>query len=136
MTAVGVAVLPWAGHWPVNVLWIFAFTVAGSAMLGLIGLLTAIQSDKFDQMSMITNFVITPLSFLSGTFYSVQVLPDTFRAVSHVNPFFYMIDGTRYGALGTSDANPWLGLGVIVILDVILWVWAWRWLTTGHKLKA
>ena len=134
--AVGVAVFPWVGQWPANMLWIVAFTVAGSAMLGLIGLLAAIQADKFDQMSMITNFVVTPLSFLSGTFYSIQVLPDAFRAVSHVNPFFYLIDGTRHGALGASDADPWLGLGITVALDVILCVWAWRWLATGHKLKA
>lgn len=133
---VAAVVLPWAGIWPANALWMVAFVLSGSVMLSLIGLIAAIQADKFDQMSMITNFVITPLSFLSGTFYSIQVLPASFQAASHANPFFYLIDGVRHGALGASDANPWVGLAVTAGLGAVLWVWAWAWLRSGHKLKA
>lgn len=135
-SVVAFVVFPWAGIWPDNALWIIAFALSGSVMLSLIGLIAAIQADKFDQMSMITNFVITPLSFLSGTFYSIQVLPGAFQAASQVNPFFYLIDGARHGALGVSDANPWLGLAVTCGLNIVLWVWALRWLASGHKLKA
>ncbi len=133
---VGLVVFPWVGVWPANLLWMIWFVVAGSIMLALIGLIAAIHADKFDQMSMITNFVITPLSFLSGTFYSIQVLPGAFQAASQANPFFYLIDGARFGALGAGDANPWVGFAVTLILDVLLWLWAWTWLKRGHKLKA
>ena len=129
-------VFPWAGILPASPLWMIVFVLIGSIMLSLIGLIAAIQADKFDQMSMITNFVITPLSFLSGTFYSIQVLPPAFQAASHANPFFYLIDGVRHGALGNSDASPWLGLLVTGGLTAILWVWAWAWLRSGYKLKA
>ena len=134
--AVAAVVLPWAGIWPASGLWMLAFVLMGSVMLSLIGLLAAIQADRFDQMSMITNFVITPLSFLSGTFYSIKVLPGVFQAVSHANPFFYLIDGVRHGALGASDASPWIGFAVTAGLNVVLWVWAWAWLRSGYKLKA
>ena len=135
-TVVALVVFPWVGIWPANVLWMIWFVLSGSIMLSLIGLIAAIQSDKFDQMSMITNFVITPLSFLSGTFYSIQVLPGAFQAASQANPFFYLIDGVRYGALGAGDASPWVGFAVTLGLNVILWAWAWAWLHRGYKLKA
>lgn len=134
--AVSLVVFSWAGIWPANIAWLVWFVVAGAMLLSLIGLLAAIQAEKFDQMSMITNFVITPLSFLSGTFYSIEVLPDPFHLVSLFNPFFYLIDGARHGALGISDANPWIGLTVTLALNAALAWWAWRWLATGYKLKA
>lgn len=134
--AVGAVVFTWAGIWPDNIAWLVWFVAAGSVLLSLIGLLAAIQAEKFDQMSMITNFVITPLSFLSGTFYSIRILPEPFHTASLANPFFYLIDGARHGALGTSDASPWLGLAVTLALIAILAWWAWRWLASGHKLKA
>ncbi|MEM8871788.1 MAG: ABC transporter permease, partial [Pseudomonadota bacterium] len=89
----------------------------------------------FDQMSMVTNFVVTPLSFLSGTFYSIEVLPGWLQAVSHANPFFYMIDGVRFAVLGQSDVSPVLGLTVIVAADVALGLLAWNWFRTGYRLK-
>ena len=133
---VALVVFPWTGIWPAHVLWLVWFCVSASVMLALLGLIAAIYAHKFDQMSLITNFVITPLSFLSGTFYSIQVLPGAFQAVSHANPFFYLIDGARYGALGVSDSSPWVGLAVTLALNIALWALAWRWLATGYRLKA
>jgi ABC-2 type transport system permease protein len=80
--------------------------------------------------------VITPLSFLSGTFYSIERLPAAFQAISHANPFFYLIDGFRYGALGVSDSSPWIGFGLTLVLNVGLGWLTWRWLATGYRLKA
>ncbi|MEM0988114.1 MAG: ABC transporter permease [Pseudomonadota bacterium] len=134
--AVGIVVLPWAGIWPHSWLWMIWFVFAGSMILALLGVLGGIYAEKFDQMSLITNFVITPLSFLSGTFYSVEKLPGIFWTISHVNPFFFLIDGFRFGALGVSDTDPWIGFGVTLGLMIVLTLWAWRWLATGYKLKA
>ncbi|MEM7683602.1 MAG: ABC transporter permease [Paracoccaceae bacterium] len=134
-TVVMAVIFPWAGITPQNVLWMLWFALAGSVMMGLLGLLAAIHAQRFDQMSAITNFVITPLSFLSGTFYSITALPEAFRAISHINPFFYLIDGFRFGAIGISDSSPWIGLGVTLAINVALWLVALRWLTTGYKLK-
>ncbi|MEM9062470.1 MAG: ABC transporter permease [Pseudomonadota bacterium] len=128
-------IFPWAGIAPQNVLWMLWFALSGSVMMGLLGLLASIHAQRFDQMSAITNFVITPLSFLSGTFYSISALPEAFRAVSHVNPFFYLIDGFRFGSIGVSDASPWTGLAVTLVVNVALWLLALRWLQTGYKLK-
>ena len=134
--AVMLVLFPWAGIWPENPLWMLAFALSGSTMLGLLGLMAGIYADKFDQMSAITNFVITPLSFLSGTFYSIRALPDVFQTISLANPFFYLIDGVRHGAIGVSDANPWIGLGLTMAVNAILAFTAWRWLTSGYRLKA
>lgn len=133
--AVMIAVFPWAGVWPVAPLWMLWFALAGSVMMSLLGVLAAIYAEKFDQMSVFTNFVITPLSFLSGTFYSIQSLPAAFQTASHLNPFFYLIDGFRYGALGTGDANPWVGFAVTLLINVALGIIAWRWLASGYRLK-
>lgn len=134
-TAVMVVIFPWAGIWPAHPLWMLWFALAGSVMLSLLGLLAATLAEKFDQMSAITNFVITPLSFLSGTFYSVEALPGVFHAISHANPFFFLIDGFRYGALGVGDADPWVGFAVSVAVSAALGALAWRWLATGFRLK-
>ena len=133
--AVMAVIFPWAGIWPGNPLWMLWFALSGSVMMALLGLLAAIQAQRFDQMSAITNFVITPLSFLSGTFYSITALPAAFQAVSQINPFFYLIDGFRYGALGSGDASPWAGFVVTVGVNLALWALAWRWLARGYKLK-
>ena len=109
--------------------------VAASLMLALMGLMGGIWADKFDQMSAITNFVVTPLSFLSGTFYSIQRLPETFQALAHFNPFFYMIDGFRYGFIGSSDADPLTGVLVLTAVDAVLWVCCYRMIASGYKLK-
>ena len=105
-------------------------------MLGGLGILAGVLAQKFDQMAAISNFIITPLSFLSGTFYSVQALPEPFRTLSHWNPVFYLIDGARYGVTGVSDAPVWRGLLVcIMVVALILWL-AWHWLKTGYRMKA
>ncbi|MFK7944615.1 MAG: ABC transporter permease [Paracoccaceae bacterium] len=135
-TVVMLVVFPWAGIWPQAPLWMLFFALSGSVMLSLLGLLAGIYAEKFDQMSMMTNFVITPLSFLSGTFYSIERLPPAFQAISHANPFFYLIDGFRFGALGVSDSSPWIGFVATVVLNTVLCWLALRWLATGFRLKA
>ena len=131
-----VVIFPWAGIWPASPLWMIWFALMGSMMLSLLGILGGIYAEKFDQMSMMTNFVITPLSFLSGTFYSIERLPPAFQAISHANPFFYLIDGFRFGALGVSDSSPWIGFCVTVVLNVALGWLAWTWIARGYRLKA
>ena len=91
-------------------LWALAFALAGSAILGILGLIAGIWADKFDQLAAFQNFIVLPLTFLSGVFYSIQSLPPFWQAASHANPFFYMIDGFRYGFFGLSDTSPWLSL--------------------------
>ena len=116
--------------------WALAFVLLAALMLGGLGILAGVLAQKFDQMAAISNFIITPLSFLSGTFYSVQALPEPFRTLSHWNPVFYLIDGARYGVTGVSDAPVWRGLLVcIMVVALILWL-AWHWLKTGYRMKA
>jgi len=134
--ATGVLIFPFAGVGLAHPLWAIGFVLSGSLMLALVGVLAGIFSNKFDQMAVITNFVITPLSFLSGTFYSITVLPEPFLTLSHFNPFFYLIDGFRYGATGVSDADPVLGLSVTMALNVALAATGWHWLRRGYRLKS
>lgn len=117
-------------------LWAVAFVLLGSALMGGIGIIAAIYATKFDQMAAITNFVIVPLSFLSGTFYSVSALPPLVRDLTHWNPVFYLIDGLRFGILGVSDSSPWQGLVVCGLWTAgILWI-CWKWFRSGYRLKA
>lgn len=134
--AVMAVVFPWAGIWPESPLWMLWFALSGSVMLGLLGILAGIYAEKFDQMAAITNFVITPLSFLSGTFYSTGTLPGWFETTMHLNPFFYLIDGFRHGAVGVGDANPWVGFAITLSINAALWFLALRWLASGYRLKA
>ncbi|SCY48910.1 ABC transporter permease [Paracoccus tibetensis] len=116
-------------------LWTLAFVLLAALMLGGLGILAGVLAQKFDQMAAITNFIITPLSFLSGTFYSVQALPEPFNTISHWNPVFYLIDGARYGVTGVSDAPPERGLLICaVVVGLVLWL-AWRWLKSGYRMK-
>src|SRR4051794_33462110 len=94
-------------------LWIVVFAVLGAAMLGALGVIAGLWSEKFDQMAAFQNFIIMPMTFLSGVFYSIHSLPEFWQRVSHLNPFFYMIDGFRYGFFGVSDVSPWLSLGIV-----------------------
>ncbi len=117
-------------------LWALAFVLLGALLMGGLGLIGGIVAQKFDQMAAITNFIVTPLSFLSGTFYSVEALPPPFRALAHWNPIFYLIDGARYGIAGVSDASPVLGLAVSALAVVLVLSLAWRWLDSGYRMKA
>jgi ABC-2 type transport system permease protein len=118
---------------PVAILY---FVISASLLLSLLGVLAALWAEKFDQMAMITNFVITPLSFLSGTFYSINALPGVFHLVALGNPFFYMIDGLRFGVTGHSDGNVWVGAVVLLIVNLALWRLALHLFRIGYRLKA
>ena len=117
---------------PLAILW---FGLWGSVFLALVGVLTSIWAEKFDHAAAVQNFAISPLTLLSGTFYSVTHLAPAFRAFSHVNPFFYIISGFRYGFLGVADSPVLLGGAVVLGLDVVLGVLCYTLLRRGWKLK-
>ncbi|MCG8512046.1 MAG: ABC transporter permease [Rhodospirillales bacterium] len=119
-----------------NIGYILFHGVAAAIMLSLLGAIGGIWSEKFDHIAAVTNFVVTPLSFLSGTFYSIERLPAIFQTVAHFNPFFYAIDGFRYGFIGHSDVVPAIGIAVMLATDAFLWFVCWRMFHTGYKLKA
>jgi ABC-2 type transport system permease protein len=136
--AVWIVMSLWPGvsvaiHYP---LWAFWFGLMGSPLLAFLGLLTSLWADKFDHAAAVTNFVVAPLSLLSGTFYSVRQLAPAFRAVSHANPFFYVISGFRYGFLGISDSPLIIGAIGLLVLNLILWLICWSLLRSGWKIKA
>ena len=110
--------------------------VMASVMLSLLGTIGGIWSEKFDHIAAVTNFVVTPLSFLSGTFYSIQRLPEAAQIAAHFNPFFYMIDGLRYGFIGHADGSLMLGLLVMAAVNAGLWALSTWMFATGYKLKA
>ena len=116
--------------------YIIFHALLASVLLSQLGMIGGIWAEKFDHMAAITNFFITPLAFLSGTFYSIQRLPETFQVVAHFNPFFYMIDGFRYGVLGHADGNITAGLLVMIGINLALWMVCIRILHNGYKLKA
>ena len=116
-------------------LFIVFHAVMGALMLSLLGIIGAMWAEKFDQISAVTNFVITPLAFLSGTFYSIQRLPELAQTIAHFNPFFYMIDGFRYGITGHTDTVPALGLAVMFGANLVLWLTCARLFRIGYKLK-
>ena len=117
---------------PLSALW---FGLMGSLMLAFLGVITSIWADKFDQAAMVTNFVVTPLSLLSGTFYAVDQLSPAFRAVSHANPFFYVISGFRYGFLGVTDSPVLFGAIVLLAINAVLFVTCYALLRSGWKIK-
>jgi ABC-2 type transport system permease protein len=116
-------------------LWIAVFALAGAALLGVLGLIAGIVSDKFDQLAAFQNFVIMPATFLSGVFYSVHGLPPFWQAVSHLNPFFYLIDGFRYGFFAVSDASPWLSLAIVLAALAVASAIALSMLSRGYKIR-
>jgi len=116
--------------------WVVTFVVLGSVLMGGLGMVAGIFANKFDQLSAITNFLVTPLAFLSGTFYSIEALPPLMQTLSHWNPFFYIIDGVRFGTIGVSDSSPWLGLAVVGFASSAILLLVWRWLVVGFRLKA
>ncbi len=117
-------------------LWIIAFALLGAGLMGALGLIAGLWAEKFDQLAAFQNFVIMPMTFLSGVFYSIQSLPAFWQAASHVNPFFYMIDGFRYGFFGVSDASPWLSLGIVGSAFAVVSVVAMHLLRTGYKIRS
>ena len=119
-----------------NPLWILVFGLLGSAMMGTLGLIAGLWAEKFDQLAAFQNFIIMPLTFLSGVFYSVHSLPGVWFAVSHLNPFFYMIDGFRYAMIGVSDTDPMIGVYALSGVNVLLFLVAYRMFATGWRLKS
>lgn len=116
--------------------WILAFAVLGATMLGTLGLVAGIWAEKFDQIAAFQNFVIIPLTFLSGVFYSIRSLPDFWQQVSKLNPFFYMIDGFRFGFFGVSDVSPYLSVTIVGGALLALSCAALLMITRGYKLRA
>lgn len=138
MVAVAIACALWVflGIFPQHPLTALYFVIVGAALLSSIGMVAGIYAEKFDQMAAITNFIVTPLAFLSGTFYSVEALPPLLNDITHANPIFYLIDGVRFGIIGVSDSSPWLGAGVALLSTVAINLLAWSFFRRGYRLKA
>ncbi len=116
-------------------LWVLAFALMGAALMGALGMIAGLWAEKFDQLAAFQNFVVMPMTFLSGVFYSIHTLPPFWQTVSHLNPFFYMIDGFRYGCFGVSDVSPWLSLSVVGAVLALVSVVAVQLLRSGYKLR-
>ena len=117
-------------------LWIVVFALLGATLLGTLGLIAGLWAEKFDQLAAFQNFVIMPMTFLSGVFYSIHSLPTFWQGVSHLNPFFYMIDGFRYGFFGQSDVSPWLSLAIVAVALVAASALALHLLRIGYKMRS
>jgi len=129
------AITAWFAHLSFTApLWILVFALL-AAILGTMGLIAGIWAEKFDQLAAFQNFLIVPLTFLAGVFYSIQSLPPFWLAVSHANPFFYMIDGFRYGFFGQSDVNPWISVAIVSAFLVVLALLAIKLLRSGYRLR-
>ena len=116
-------------------LWILVVAIVGAAILGSLGLIAGIWADKYDELAAFQNFIIMPATMLSGVFYSIHSLPSAWQVVSHFNPFFYMIDGFRYGFFGVSDNSPWSSLAIVFCFFIAVSVIALRLLQKGYKLR-
>ena len=119
-----------------NILFIFIFGFLSAFILGSLGFLAGLWAEKFDHTATVTNFIITPLSFLSGVFYSIDKLPNFFQTISYINPFFYMIDGFRYGFLGVSDGSIIFGMIYLTVLSFVMWFIAFYLYKKGYKIKS
>ncbi|WP_231703961.1 ABC transporter permease [Cochlodiniinecator piscidefendens] len=133
--AIGLILILALGIGIAHPLWALVFVFLGATFLAALGVLAGIYANKFDQMAAITNFIVTPLSFLSGTFYSIERLPPVMQAISHANPIFYMIDGLRYGVIGQSDSSPYLGLAVGIGACAAMIFLCWALIKSGTRLK-
>ena len=118
--------------WP---LWILVFAFLGAALMGTLGVIAGLWAEKFDQMAAFQNFVVLPMTFLSGVFYSISSLPPFWQAASHLNPFFYMIDGFRYGFFGVSDVSPWISLAIVGSALIVVAGIAVNLLRIGYKIR-
>jgi ABC-2 type transport system permease protein len=136
--AIAIALAFWLalGIVPAHPLVMLVFVTLGATFLSALGMVAGIFAQKFDQMAAITNFVITPLAFLSGTFYSAEALPDGLYQITHLNPVFYLIDGVRWGMLGVSDSAPLLGFAVVALSTMAICGLAWWFFRTGYRLKS
>ncbi len=119
-----------------SLFWVVLFALLGSALLGVLGVIAGIMSDKFDQLAAFQNFIVLPLTFLSGVFYSIHSLPPVWQFLSHLNPFFYMIDGFRYGFFGTSDISPYISMSVVAGCLILISAWALWLLKIGYKIRS
>ena len=119
-----------------NIFYIVVFGFLSAFILGSLGFITGLWAEKFDHTATVTNFIITPLSFLSGVFYSIKNLPELFQIISRINPFFYMIDGFRYGFLGKSDGSIIIGLQYLITLSIVMWYIAFYLYKKGYKIKS
>lgn len=137
--AVGLSVLlvtiGFVGLHVYNPIWILVHALVGAALLGTMGVIAGIWAEKFDQLAAFQNFIIVPATFLSGVFYSIHSLPEVWQTVSHFNPFFYLIDGFRYGFFGISDVSPWFSLAIGVSAWSVLTAIAIRMVASGYKLR-
>jgi len=115
--------------------WILVFAALGAGMLGALGLIAGLWAEKFDQMAAFQNFIIMPMTFLSGVFYSIKSLPPFWQGISHLNPFFYMIDGFRRGFFGISDVSPWISLAIVGTAFVVISGVALELLRRGYKIR-
>ncbi len=134
--AIAIGLALFLGIVPAHPLLWLAFVTLGAAFLGALGMVAGIFANKFDQMAAITNFIVTPLAFLSGTFYSVEALPPVLNTISHVNPVFYLMDGGRYGMIGVSDSSVALGFVVVLGSTIAVAGIAWALFRKGYRLKA
>ena len=138
MVALAISIGLWLtlGIVPAHPLTALAFVLLGAAFLSALGMVAGIFANKFDHMAAITNFIVTPLAFLSGTFYSVEALPPGLYQITHLNPVFYLIDGVRWGVIGVSDSSPVLGFAVASGATLAVILTAWKMFRTGYRLKA
>lgn len=121
---------------PIHLWAVVYFGFSAAASMGMIGVLSGIWAEKFDQLAVVNQFIILPMSFLSGTFYHISSLPEFWQKISYANPLFYFIDGFRYGFLGTADSNVMIGVIVAAVLNIILFITCLRVLKSGWRLKA
>ena len=130
------AILPFAAL-PITHVWaVLYFGISAALILGMLGIMAGLWAEKFDHMAVVTNFIIMPLTFLSGTFYLVDRLPEPFRTASHYNPFFYLIDGFRYGFIGQAEGNLMVGVVMSAAMTLILAVCCWLVFRSGWRLKS
>ncbi len=130
-----IAAWPFSRFGVFNIFAVLYFSITASLLMGLVGVLTGLWAEKFDHLATVTNFVVMPLTFISGTFYSTRALPEPFRSITHFNPVFYLIDGFRYGFIGHADGNLLIGALYTGALTLALAVVCWAIFRSGWRLK-
>ena len=137
---VGVASVPpiliFCPLWVYNIFAVLGYGILGCILLSMIGVAAGLWSEKFDHLAGVTNFVVVPMTFLSGTFYSMHSLPQIWQDLAHINPFFFIIDGFRYGMTGHHESNLWVGFGLLVELNIGLFIFTYAMILTGYKTKS